>query len=76
MFHTQVISVLGKTLAPFATSRFIAGYGFGDAKTEDHGVFPLKTDAGFCKSFSQVEGINISFSCNLFKLLCLDAGCL
>uniref|UniRef100_A0A915J7C9 VWFA domain-containing protein n=1 Tax=Romanomermis culicivorax TaxID=13658 RepID=A0A915J7C9_ROMCU len=52
--YQQVISILGKTLAPFATSGFIAAYGFGDAKTEDTGVFPICTKTGFCKSFEEM----------------------
>uniref|UniRef100_A0A183JAL1 Copine domain-containing protein n=1 Tax=Soboliphyme baturini TaxID=241478 RepID=A0A183JAL1_9BILA len=49
----QVISILGETLAPFASSGFIAAFGFGDVKTSDHSVFPLKTN-GYCKDFAEV----------------------
>uniref|UniRef100_A0A914UVI3 VWFA domain-containing protein n=1 Tax=Plectus sambesii TaxID=2011161 RepID=A0A914UVI3_9BILA len=51
--YQQVISILGKTLAPFATSGFIPAYGFGDATTSDWSVFRLKPD-GECKDFDEV----------------------
>ncbi|KAK6738158.1 hypothetical protein RB195_020333 [Necator americanus] len=40
--YQQVITILGRTLAPFASTGRIPVYGFGDAKTGDWSVFPLK----------------------------------
>ncbi|VDK28328.1 unnamed protein product, partial [Anisakis simplex] len=51
--YQQVISVMGRTLAPFATSGFIPAYGFGDAKTGDRSVFKLKDD-GECRNLDEV----------------------
>ncbi|KHJ44443.1 Copine [Trichuris suis] len=45
--------ILGKTLQPFSSSGFIAAYGFGDVKTSDLSVFPLKK-TGRCRNFEEV----------------------
>ncbi|VDO66955.1 unnamed protein product [Heligmosomoides polygyrus] len=51
--YQQVITILGRTLAPFASTGCIPVYGFGDAKTGDSSVFPLKQD-GDCESLEEV----------------------
>ncbi|VDM46759.1 unnamed protein product [Toxocara canis] len=51
--YQQVISIMGRTLAPFATSNFIPAYGFGDAKTGDWSVFKLKAE-GECRDLEEV----------------------
>ncbi|VDN02896.1 unnamed protein product [Thelazia callipaeda] len=51
--YQQVIKIMGRTLAPFATSGYIPAYGFGDSKTGDWSVFKLKTE-GECKDFDEV----------------------
>ncbi|CDW55551.1 Copine family protein [Trichuris trichiura] len=51
--YQQVIQILGKTLQPFSSSGFIAAYGFGDVKTSDLSVFPLKK-IGRCRNFEEV----------------------
>ncbi|KJH52003.1 Copine [Dictyocaulus viviparus] len=49
----KVITILGRTLAPFASIDRIPVYGFGDAKTGDWSVFSLKQD-GDCTSLDEV----------------------
>ena len=39
---------------PFATSGMIPVFGFGDVKTSDISVFPLKQN-GYCKTFDEVK---------------------
>lgn len=39
--YQSVISVIGRTLESFDDDRIIPTYGFGDATTRDHSVFPL-----------------------------------
>ncbi|CAI2336127.1 unnamed protein product [Caenorhabditis sp. 36 PRJEB53466] len=51
--YQQVITILGRTLAPFAGDGNIGVYGFGDAKTGDWSTFNLKT-AGDCRSLDEV----------------------
>jgi hypothetical protein len=51
--YQHVISILGKTLAPFASSGFIAAYGFGDVRTSDTDVFSFIPDSN-CHSFDEV----------------------
>ncbi|GMR35293.1 hypothetical protein PMAYCL1PPCAC_05488, partial [Pristionchus mayeri] len=51
--YQQVITILGRTLAPFTTTGNIPVYGFGDAKTSDWSVFSLKND-GHCTSLEEV----------------------
>nr|CDJ83213.1 Copine domain containing protein [Haemonchus contortus] len=51
--YQQVITILGRTLAPFASTGCIPVYGFGDAKTGDWSVFPLKQD-GECRTLEEV----------------------
>ncbi|EYC16790.1 hypothetical protein Y032_0032g2494 [Ancylostoma ceylanicum] len=51
--YQQVITILGRTLAPFASTGRIPVYGFGDAKTGDWSVFPLKPD-GDCTTLEEV----------------------
>lgn len=44
--YQRVIAILGETLEPFAgEKKLIPTYGFGDIRTQDHGIFPLKDDA-------------------------------
>ncbi|CAJ0957629.1 unnamed protein product, partial [Mesorhabditis belari] len=51
--YQQVITILGRTLAPFASTNAIPVYGFGDAKTSDWSVFPLKAE-GDCRGLEEV----------------------
>jgi len=51
--YQQVISVMGKTLAPLARGGYIPAYGFGDIRTSDTSIFPLCSD-GYCMSFDEV----------------------
>ncbi|GMS83174.1 hypothetical protein PENTCL1PPCAC_5349, partial [Pristionchus entomophagus] len=51
--YQQVITILGRTLAPFTTTGNIPVYGFGDAKTSDWSVFSLKEN-GHCTSLEEV----------------------
>ncbi|WKX95733.1 hypothetical protein Q1695_012300 [Nippostrongylus brasiliensis] len=51
--YQQVITILGRTLAPFASTGCIPVYGFGDAKTGDWSVFPLK-QSGDCRTLEEV----------------------
>ncbi|CAJ0605367.1 unnamed protein product [Cylicocyclus nassatus] len=51
--YQQVITILGRTLAPFASTGRIPVFGFGDAKTGDWSVFPLKQN-GDCTSLEEV----------------------
>ncbi|KAJ1358066.1 hypothetical protein KIN20_016373 [Parelaphostrongylus tenuis] len=51
--YQQVITILGRTLAPFASTGRIPVYGFGDAKTGDWSVFSLKHD-GHCTTLDEV----------------------
>uniref|UniRef100_A0A0N5AGJ9 VWFA domain-containing protein n=1 Tax=Syphacia muris TaxID=451379 RepID=A0A0N5AGJ9_9BILA len=51
--YQQVITIMGQTLAPFATSGFIPAYGFGDARTSDWSVFKLK-QYGECRDFEEL----------------------
>ncbi|MFH4976694.1 hypothetical protein AB6A40_003403 [Gnathostoma spinigerum] len=51
--YQQVITVMGRTLAPFATSGFIPAYGFGDEGTSDWSVFKLKAE-GECRDLQEV----------------------
>uniref|UniRef100_A0A0K0EP72 VWFA domain-containing protein n=1 Tax=Strongyloides stercoralis TaxID=6248 RepID=A0A0K0EP72_STRER len=51
--YQQVIKIMGKTLAPFATQKGIPVYGFGDATTGDWSVFKIKKE-GECKNLDDV----------------------
>lgn len=53
----QVISILGKTLAPFDKDGLIPAFGFGDSVTEDKRVFPFKEDESYCNGFEEVLSI-------------------
>ncbi|KRZ63271.1 Copine family protein 2 [Trichinella nativa] len=52
--YQQVIRVLGETMACFDQNGIIPAFGFGDAKTCDEGVFPLKLNGEECKGFQEV----------------------
>ncbi|KRY30750.1 Copine family protein 2 [Trichinella spiralis] len=52
----QVITIMGKTLAPFSNGGTISAFGFGDVYTSDMSVFPLKKD-GECHSFEEVLNV-------------------
>ncbi|ULU03986.1 hypothetical protein L3Y34_017052 [Caenorhabditis briggsae] len=54
--YQQVITILGRTLAPFAGQGKLGVYGFGDAKTGDWSVFNLKGE-GDCRSLDEVLNI-------------------
>ena len=51
--YQKVISIVGKTLERFDEDHLIPAFGFGDFKTKDKSVFPLKPD-GPCQGFEQV----------------------
>ncbi|CAI4221473.1 unnamed protein product [Auanema sp. JU1783] len=51
--YQQVITILGNTLAPFASTGRIPLFGFGDAKTGDWSTFSLKPK-GDCTSLEEV----------------------
>ncbi|MCP9264040.1 Copine family protein 2 [Dirofilaria immitis] len=51
--YQQVIKIMGRILALFATSGFIPAYGFGDVKTSDWSVFKLKPE-GECKDLDEL----------------------
>uniref|UniRef100_A0A0R3RVK7 VWFA domain-containing protein n=1 Tax=Elaeophora elaphi TaxID=1147741 RepID=A0A0R3RVK7_9BILA len=51
--YQQVIKIMGRILAPFATSGYIPAYGFGDMKTSDWSVFKLKPE-GECKDLDEL----------------------
>lgn len=55
--YQQVISILGRTLAPFAGQGRLGVYGFGDAKTGDWSVFNLKGEGGDCRSLDEVLNV-------------------
>eukprot|EP00696_Hemimastix_kukwesjijk_P016039 gnl/Hemi2/4344_TR1533_c0_g1_i1.p1 gnl/Hemi2/4344_TR1533_c0_g1~~gnl/Hemi2/4344_TR1533_c0_g1_i1.p1 ORF type:complete len:331 (+),score=103.17 gnl/Hemi2/4344_TR1533_c0_g1_i1:169-1161(+) len=44
--YQEVISIIGRTLADFDDDKIIPLFGFGDASTTDHSVFPMFTDRG------------------------------
>jgi tRNA uridine 5-carboxymethylaminomethyl modification enzyme len=53
--YQQVIKVVSKTLAPFATDNGIPVFGFGDATTGDWSVFPLYGSKGeYCRDLDEV----------------------
>lgn len=53
--YQRVIAILGETLEPFAgKKRAIPAFGFGDVKTQDHALFPLKDDWSSCNGFYEV----------------------
>ncbi|KAH9504450.1 Copine protein 2 [Bulinus truncatus] len=51
--YQSVIATLGETLEPFDSDGAIPAFGFGDAYTKDHSVFPLKPD-GIPSGFKEV----------------------
>eukprot|EP00731_Ephydatia_muelleri_P016859 Em0009g1283a len=51
--YQKVITIVGKTLERFDEDHLIPAFGFGDIKTKDKSVFPLKPD-GPCLGFEQV----------------------
>lgn len=55
--YQRVISILGKTLAPFDKDGLIPAFGFGDSVTEDKRVFPFKEDESYCNGFEEVLSI-------------------
>ncbi|KAK9985265.1 hypothetical protein SO802_030216 [Lithocarpus litseifolius] len=52
--YEKAISIIGKTLSPFCKCNLIPCYGFGDASTEDHGVFSFHNDRSPCNGFDGV----------------------
>lgn len=66
-----VISTIGKTLSSFDEDGLIPVYGFGDIRTKDHRVFPLKPESAqyfnsgiseFCNGFSEVLDVYTNVS--------------
>ncbi|XP_041479705.1 E3 ubiquitin-protein ligase RGLG3-like isoform X2 [Lytechinus variegatus] len=51
--YQQVISIMGRTLAPFDDDGLIPVFGFGDLSTQDKSVFPFRQD-GICHGFQDV----------------------
>ena len=51
--YQKVISILGETLEQFDDDGIIPAYGFGDRKTMDRDVFPLKKGSD-CRGFAEV----------------------
>ncbi|XP_057993086.1 E3 ubiquitin-protein ligase RGLG3-like [Hevea brasiliensis] len=54
--YEQVISIIGKTLAPFDKDNMIPCFGFGDASTCDRDVFSFYPDKRICNGFEEVLG--------------------
>nr|XP_023889882.1 pollen receptor-like kinase 1 [Quercus suber] len=52
--YQMAISIIGKTLSPFCKCNLIPCYGFGDASTEDYGVFTFHNDHSPCNGFDGV----------------------
>ncbi|RHN47183.1 putative copine [Medicago truncatula] len=52
--YEQAISIIGKTLAPFAEDNLIPCFGFGDSSTHDQEVFGLYPDERLCNGFEEV----------------------
>ncbi|KAL3891896.1 hypothetical protein ACJMK2_004138 [Sinanodonta woodiana] len=51
--YQQVICILGETLEVLDEDRQIPAFGFGDVKTKDRDIFPLK-EGIFCDGFNEV----------------------
>ncbi|XP_072035159.1 uncharacterized protein [Amphiura filiformis] len=51
--YQEVISIIGRTLAPFDDDGLIPAYGFGDISTQYRRVFPFRQNA-FCHGFEDV----------------------
>ncbi|KAF8390843.1 hypothetical protein HHK36_023142 [Tetracentron sinense] len=52
--YEEVISIIGKTLAPFDEDNLIPSFGFGDATTHDKEVFSFHIDNSPCHGFDEV----------------------
>ncbi|KAJ8021752.1 E3 ubiquitin-protein ligase RGLG5 [Holothuria leucospilota] len=52
--YQRVITILGKTLAPFDKDGIIPVFGFGDYTTEDKRVFNFNDDDSYCHGFENV----------------------
>lgn len=52
--YQKVLQILGKTLSFISSDHLIHSYGFGDAQTRDHSVFPLTSDETSCNDYRQV----------------------
>lgn len=52
--YQQVISILGRTLEAFDDDKLIPAFGFGDARTTNRSVFPLKEGGAPCVGFEEV----------------------
>ncbi|KAL3861290.1 hypothetical protein ACJMK2_007332 [Sinanodonta woodiana] len=51
--YQKVISILGETLESLDDDGLIPVFGFGDASTRDHSVFPFLAE-GYCRGFQDV----------------------
>ncbi|KAK3576008.1 hypothetical protein CHS0354_007546 [Potamilus streckersoni] len=54
--YQQVICILGETLEALDEDRKIPAFGFGDVRTKDNAIFPLK-DEVMCDGFNEVLDI-------------------
>ncbi|KAF8024415.1 hypothetical protein BT93_F1566 [Corymbia citriodora subsp. variegata] len=52
--YETVISIIGKTLAPFDEDNLIPCFGFGDVTTHDREVFSFHSDHSPCHGFEEV----------------------
>ena len=51
--YQKIIAILGETLEQFDDDGIIPAYGFGDSKTKDRSVFPLRKGLD-CRGFAEV----------------------
>jgi len=52
--YQEVLQIIGQTLEVFDEDGQIPAFGFGDSRTSDHSVFPLKSSGEDCQGFTEV----------------------